>query len=211
MKRFLVGLLALSIIATSAFILGDSIHSINEALRTERYYNGCFIYYKEDTRIRLDGQINIYSIKPIINQIGIAGQNIVLTINSPGGQLVAATALIGAMEASNKKITCIVEYAASAALFVFSACNERYIKYSGAISFHRAIRPYPAGYMNSTYLRKEGDSIYKEEEPHINRILKNSSLTYEDMDSLAEHNIYLFSYEVEQIKFAKVMYWIEER
>jgi ATP-dependent Clp protease protease subunit len=88
--------------------------------------------------IILQDQVTESSVSSVISQLmQTESEDIVLYINSPGGEVIAGSKLINAMYASGKNIVCVADFAVSMAFSIFQACPVRYIVPSSILMQHQ--------------------------------------------------------------------------
>lgn len=63
--------------------------------------------------------------------------NLTLWIDSPGGSVLAFGKMVEAMKAHQGKITCVADYAASAAFMLFQYCDERLVTSASILMQHQ--------------------------------------------------------------------------
>jgi ATP-dependent Clp protease protease subunit len=91
----------------------------------------------DDKTLVLRGEVNEASVAKLQEQIFASkDQEIVLYLDTPGGNVEEGMALVSAMEASGKNFKCVANYAASMGFYIFENCSQRYILPHGLIMQH---------------------------------------------------------------------------
>ena len=83
------------------------------------------------------GEVDDETISKAIFKLNtMTSDTVTIFIDSPGGSVVAGTALLQAITSSNKKIRCVASFAASMAFITFQACPERIVMDNSILMSH---------------------------------------------------------------------------
>ena len=89
--------------------------------------------------IILRGEVNDTSIGAVVRQLMLTDKHhLYLYITSPGGNILAGNRLVGFLDKTDKKVTCIADFAASMAFIIFQHCSERIVMSDSLIMSHEA-------------------------------------------------------------------------
>lgn len=91
---------------------------------------------KDDNLVVLRGPID-GDPAVLLKILSIKSNEAVMFINSPGGSVMDAFDIIGAMKSSGKHFTCVAQFAASAAFMILQACDTRIVLPTGLIMQHQ--------------------------------------------------------------------------
>lgn len=81
-----------------------------------------------DGTLLFRGEVDDETVSKAIFKLNtIKSDTVTIFIDSPGGSIIAGTALLQAIAASNKKIRCVASFAASMAFITLQACPERIV------------------------------------------------------------------------------------
>lgn len=101
--------------------------------------SGIAITLQSASTIVLRGQVDTMLVNKIMFKImSLKAEDITIYISSPGGSVVAGNKLIEFMSTSNKKFTCVAEFAASMAFAIFQQCDVRVITPTSILMQHQA-------------------------------------------------------------------------
>ena len=97
------------------------------------------IVLNKTNTVLLIGEVDSSSVSSVISQILATKQTeVFLYIRSPGGSVIDGAQLVNFISHSDKKINCIVDFAASMAFAITQSCNTRYILETGVLMQHMA-------------------------------------------------------------------------
>ena len=89
--------------------------------------------------VMLIEEVDSMSVSHVISQIlENKSPEIILYIRSPGGSVIDGAQLVNFISHSDKKITCVVDFAASMAFAITQACTTRYVLETGVLMQHMA-------------------------------------------------------------------------
>lgn len=87
----------------------------------------------------LSSEINSVSVSKVMEEMALIRTNeIYLYIKSPGGSVIDGAKLVDAILSTNKKVNCIVDFAASMAFVLLQACDTRLVMRTSILMQHEA-------------------------------------------------------------------------
>lgn len=115
-------------------------------------------------------------------------KEVYIFINSPGGEVIAMSRMIGILRASKVKTICVAQFAASAAFMFFENCTERLMTFDGVIMSHNA-----AGGFQDEFPRIESlfSTLRDLVDNHEKVVARRMKLDFKEYKRLINNNLWM--------------------
>lgn len=131
---------------------------------------------------------------------GIKTPEIAMHINSPGGDVFAARAMVAAIAAHPSNITAYIDgVAASAATYVAMACDKVVMQDGAMMMIHKA---WSSGYGNASDMRSLGDLLDKIDTSIVNDYARRTNLASDEIKSMMDAETWFDATEAVEKGFA---------
>lgn len=136
----LLTVLAACLISTSAMALDFTTKApqATVAQEVQQYKPGTVVLDSKNV-VLVRGVINEESVSKWTRQVVLSqGPEILVYIDSPGGEVMSGMQLINTLQDSGKTITCVAQFAASMAFILFQSCHNRIVRDTTILMQHQA-------------------------------------------------------------------------
>ena len=144
-----------------------------------------------DNLVVFRGEVQGASISKAIEQISnVKSNDVYLYLSTPGGSVVDGLQLVDFLLTTPKRVTCIVNFAASMGFVLTQACSTRIIQQSGVLMQHEASwglrnQPEPHALSFAEFLRNMTEQMKRAEADRM-------GISYEDYRAKTRNDLWLF-------------------